>query len=62
MAAAAQSESTKPRRGSARLALLNAAVSLVREHGRAATSVDQLCATAGVTKGAFFHHFAAKDT
>jgi TetR/AcrR family transcriptional repressor of nem operon len=41
--------------------LLDAAHSLVRRQGWAATSVDQLCSTAGVTKGAFFHHFASKD-
>lgn len=41
--------------------LLEAAVQLVRGNGFAATSVDQLCAQAGVTKGAFFHHFASKE-
>jgi TetR/AcrR family transcriptional regulator, transcriptional repressor for nem operon len=61
MAGVALSASTRPRRGSARLALLNAAIELVRKQGWSATSVDQLCAAAGVTKGAFFHHFASKD-
>jgi TetR/AcrR family transcriptional repressor of nem operon len=41
--------------------LLDAAVKLVREQGFAGTSVDQLCAEAGVTKGAFFHHFPSKE-
>ncbi len=34
---------------------------LVRSSGYSATSVDQLCAEAGVTKGAFFHHFPTKE-
>jgi TetR/AcrR family transcriptional regulator, transcriptional repressor for nem operon len=41
--------------------LLDAAMSIVRRKGYAATSVDDLCKAAGVTKGAFFHHFASKE-
>jgi TetR/AcrR family transcriptional regulator, transcriptional repressor for nem operon len=48
--------------GGARNKLLEAAVSIVRQKGYAATSVDELCARAGVTKGAFFHHFPSKDS
>ncbi len=45
----------------ARPKLLAAALSLIREQGYSSTSVDELCAEAGVTKGAFFHHFKTKD-
>jgi TetR/AcrR family transcriptional regulator, transcriptional repressor for nem operon len=44
-----------------KLKLLDAALSVIRTKGYSATTVDELCATAGVTKGAFFHHFKSKD-
>lgn len=45
----------------ARTRLLEAALAVIRTRGYSATTVDQLCAAAGVTKGAFFHHFRSKD-
>lgn len=45
----------------ARSKLLDAALSVIRAKGYSATTVDELCAVAGVTKGAFFHHFKSKD-
>jgi TetR/AcrR family transcriptional repressor of nem operon len=45
----------------ARTRLLDAALSVIRARGYSATSVDELCAAAGFTKGAFFHHFKSKD-
>ncbi len=41
--------------------LLDASLTLIREQGFAATTVDDLCTRAGVTKGAFFHHFESKE-
>ena len=40
---------------------MEAAIAVVRAQGLHATSVDDLCRSAGVTKGAFFHHFASKE-
>jgi len=50
-----------PSRPSARDRLLDAALTLIRAKGYAATTVDDLCAAACVTKGAFFHHFRSKE-
>lgn len=41
--------------------IIDSALSLIRERGYEATTVDELCAAAGVTKGAFFHHFKSKE-
>src|SRR6476619_8630371 len=46
---------------SSRDRLLDAAVAVIRAQGLHATTVDELCAAAGVSKGAFFHHFASKE-
>lgn len=48
-------------RESARERLLRAALAVIRTKGYNATTVDELCAEAGVTKGAFFHHFESKE-
>jgi len=41
--------------------VLDAALEVIRTKGYAATTVDDICAAAGVTKGSFFHHFKSKE-
>lgn len=44
-----------------RKALLTAATDVIRAKGYTATTVDEICTAAGVTKGGFFHHFDSKE-
>jgi TetR/AcrR family transcriptional repressor of nem operon len=41
--------------------LLEAALHVIRSKGYAATTVEDICTQADVTKGSFFHHFKSKD-
>jgi TetR/AcrR family transcriptional regulator, transcriptional repressor for nem operon len=41
--------------------LLEAALRVIRATGYSATTVDDICAAAGLSKGSFFHHFKSKD-
>ena len=50
-----------PRSAATRTRLLEAARDTIRAQGYAATTVDDICAAAGVTKGSFFHHFPSKE-
>ena len=50
---------TKP--SNARAKLLEASLTRIRAQGSSATTVEDLCAAAGVSKGAFFHHFESKE-
>lgn len=50
--------STEP---TGRTRLLDAAMQVIRAQGYAATTVDDICRAAGVSKGAFFHHFESKE-
>ncbi len=52
--ARAQREDSKTR-------FLDAALQLIRAKGYEATTVDDLCAATGLTKGSFFHHFDSKE-
>jgi TetR/AcrR family transcriptional regulator, transcriptional repressor for nem operon len=44
-----------------RAKLLDAARDVIRTNGYAGSTVDDICAAAGVTKGSFFHYFDSKE-
>lgn len=41
--------------------LIEAALALIADQGFPATTVDQLCEVAGVSKGSFYHYFESKE-
>ncbi|QWK79283.1 TetR/AcrR family transcriptional regulator [Ochrobactrum sp. BTU1] len=41
--------------------ILEAALRVIRTKGYTASSVDDICSAAGLSKGAFFHHFSSKE-
>jgi TetR/AcrR family transcriptional repressor of nem operon len=47
--------------GSAREKILAAALTLMLQKGYSATTVDDMCEEAGVSKGSFYHFFESKD-
>jgi TetR/AcrR family transcriptional regulator, transcriptional repressor for nem operon len=51
----------RPAQHESKTKLLDASLLVVRSKGYAATTIDDICQTAGVTKGSFFHHFKSKD-
>jgi TetR/AcrR family transcriptional repressor of nem operon len=55
------SRSHKTEESGTKLKLVDAAVLLMRQKGFTATTVDEICAEARVTKGGFFHYFKSKD-
>lgn len=50
-----------PHKHPTRLRILDTAMNVFREKGYTATRVEDVCEAAGVTKGAFFHHFRGKE-
>lgn len=52
---------TQQRSGETRTRLLTAATTCFATKGYNAASVDDICMAAGVSKGAFYHHFPSKQ-
>ncbi|KUL34142.1 TetR family transcriptional regulator [Streptomyces sp. NRRL F-4489] len=60
-AATAAAAPARPRRGSTRRRLFDAAVTLIAEQGFSATTVDEIAERAGVAKGTVYYNFTSKN-
>src|ERR1700690_2086778 len=49
------------RETSSKARLMDAATQVIRTKGYSATTVEEICHAATLTKGSFFHHFKSKD-
>jgi TetR/AcrR family transcriptional repressor of nem operon len=49
------------REASSKARLMDAATQVIRSKGYSATTVEDICHAATLTKGSFFHHFKSKD-
>jgi TetR/AcrR family transcriptional repressor of nem operon len=56
-----QHESNREFRHESKTRLLDAALHVIRARGYTATRIEDICETAGLTKGSFFHHFKSKE-
>lgn len=54
-------QTTLSPRAGAKTRLLDAALRVIRTKGYEASTVDDICRAAGVSKGSFFHHFTSKE-
>jgi TetR/AcrR family transcriptional regulator, transcriptional repressor for nem operon len=61
MTASAPATATAPAATDSRTRLLDAALAIIRRKGYHATTVDDVCAATGLSKGSFFHHFKSKE-
>jgi TetR/AcrR family transcriptional repressor of nem operon len=56
-----KTKAARPQRSEVRSKLLDAALRTIRAKGYGASTVDDICHAAGVSKGSFFHYFSSKE-
>jgi TetR/AcrR family transcriptional repressor of nem operon len=56
-----KTKEARPSRPDVKTKLLDSALRTIRTKGYGASTVDDICHAAGVSKGSFFHYFASKE-